>query len=76
MKYNSKILDEFWVIVDKNKVQLKRLAKIIYEMCPGTTNDKQKQLLQMQLINNVDKNKTFFTKCQQAEAKRSRELFY
>ena len=44
-------------------------------MCPGTTNDKQKQLLKMQPINTVERNKTFPTKRQQAEAKRARELF-
>ena len=41
-------------------------------MCPGTTNDKQKQLLKMHIINTVDENKTFFTKRQQAETKRAR----
>ena len=41
-------------------------------MCPVITDDKQNQLLKIQLINTVDENKTFFTERQQAEAKRSR----
>ena len=45
--------------VDNKKVKLKRIANRIYEMSPGTTNDDQKQLLQMQLINTFDK-KIFF----------------
>ena len=53
--------------MDNKKLKFKRLAKEIYGTCPGTTNDKQKQLFQMQLINTVDKNKTFFTKRQQVE---------
>ena len=53
-------------------MKFKRLVNRIYGMCPGTTDDEKKQLLQMQLINNVDKNKIFFTECQQSEAKRSR----
>ena len=61
--------------VDNKKVKFKRLSKIIYGICPGTTNDKQKKLLQMQLINTVEENKKISTKCQQAEAKRARELF-
>ena len=44
-------------------------------MIPGTTNDKQNKLLQMQLMNTVEENKTFSTTCQQAEAKRERELY-
>ena len=60
--------------MDNKKLKFKRLAKEIYGTCPGNTNDKQKQLFQMQLINTVDKNKTFFTKRQQVEAKRAREL--
>ena len=44
-------------------------------MFPGTSNDKQKKLLQVQLINTVEENKKISTKCQQAEAKRARELF-
>ena len=43
-------------------------------MCLGTTNDKKRQLFQMQLINTIDKT-FFFTKHQQAEAKRARKLF-
>ena len=61
--------------MDNKKVKFKRLANIIYGMCPGTTDDKQKQLLQMQLINTIDKNKISFTKYQQAEAKKAIELF-
>ena len=44
-------------------------------MCPGTTDDKQKKLLQMQLMNTVEENKIFSTKCQQEEAKRARKLY-
>ena len=61
--------------VDNKKVKFKRLSKRIYGMFPGTSNDKQKKLLQVQLINTVEENKKISTKCQQAEAKRARELF-
>ena len=44
-------------------------------MCPGTTDDKQKKLLQMQLMNTVEENKKILTTFKQAEAKRARELF-
>ena len=47
------------VYVDNKKLNFKRLAKIIYGMCPGTTNDNKKQLFQMQPINTVDKDKIF-----------------
>ena len=51
------------------------LTNRIYGMCPGTTDDEQKQLLQMQLINTVDKRIFFLTERQKSEAKRARELF-
>ena len=60
------------MFLDNKKVKFKIPSKEIYGTCPGTTYDKQKQLFQMQLINTVDKNKTFFTKRQQVEAKRAR----
>ena len=41
-------------------------------MCPGTTDDKQNQMLQMQLINTVDK-RTFSTERHKEEATRTRE---
>ena len=54
IKYDSKIKDAFWVYVGKKEVNFKRTANRVYEMCPGTTHDEQKQLMQMQLINTVD----------------------
>ena len=60
--------------MNNKKVKFKRIVNIIYGMCPGTTVENKKQLLQMKLINTVDKNKVF-TKRQQAESKRERELF-
>ena len=75
IEYDSKIEDAFWVYMGNKKMKFNRLENRIYEMCTGTTNDKQKQPFTMQLINNVDKNKTFLTKRQQVEAKRARELF-
>ena len=60
IKYDSKIEDSFWVHVVNKKVKFKRIANIIYGMCPGTTDDEQKQLLKMQVINTVDENKTNF----------------
>ena len=74
IKYDSKIEDAFWVYVNNKKVKFKRPANRIYVMCLGTTNDKKRQLFQMQLINTIDKT-FFFTKHQQAEAKRARKLF-
>ena len=62
IEYDSKIEDSFWVYVENKKVNFKRLANRIYGMCPGTTDDKKKQLLQMQLIDTVDEKKIFFTK--------------
>ena len=58
--------------MDNKKVKFKRIANRIYGRCPGTTDDEQKQLSQMQLINTVDKNKTFFTERKQEEYKRAR----
>ena len=75
IKYDSKIEDAFWVYVGNNKVKFKRLVNRTYGMCPVTTNDEQKKLLQIQRINTVDKNNFFFTERQEAEAKRARELF-
>ena len=72
IKYDSRIEDAFWVYVNNKKVKFKRLVNRIYVICPGTTYYKKKQLLKMQLINDIDENKTFFTKRQQAEAKRAR----
>ena len=40
-------------------MKFKRLGKQFYGMCPGTTNDKQKELLQMQIINTVEEKKHF-----------------
>ena len=45
--YDSKIEDAFGVCVNNKKVKFKRLENIMYGMCPGTTNNKKKQLLQM-----------------------------
>ena len=59
IKYDPKIEDAFWVYVENNKVKFKRLSNRIYGLSPGTTNDEQNQLLQMQLINTVNKNKMF-----------------
>ena len=64
IKYDYKIEDAFWVYMKNKKVKFKRPANRIYGTCPGTTNDEKKQLLQIQIINTVDKNKTFFTKRQ------------
>ena len=74
IKYDSKIEDAFWVYVDNKEVKFKRIANRIYGFCLVTTDDDQKQLLQMQLIYTVDR-KIFFTKRQQAGANRARELF-
>ena len=54
IKYDYKIEDEFWVHMNNKKVKFKRIENRIYEICPGTTNEKKKKLLQMQLINTVD----------------------
>ena len=45
IKYDSKIEDKFWVYVDNKRVKFKQLANIIYVLCPGITDDEQKQLL-------------------------------
>ena len=43
----------------KKKVKFERLASRIYGICPETTDDKQDQLLKMQLINIIDEKKHF-----------------
>ena len=62
IKHGSKIDDAFWVYVENKKVKFKRPENRIYGLCPGTNDENQKQLLQMQLINIVDKNKILFAK--------------
>ena len=42
IKCDSKIEDAFWLYVDNKKMNFKRLASIIYGLCPGTTDEKQK----------------------------------
>ena len=59
IKYDSKIEDAFLVYAENKKVKFNILANRIYEMCPVTTDDKQKQLLQMKIINTVDENNFF-----------------
>ena len=46
IKWGSKIEDAFWVYVENKKVKFKRLTNRTYGMCPGTTVNKQNQLLQ------------------------------
>ena len=58
IKYDYKIEDSLWVHVNDKKVNFNRLENIVYGMCPGTNDDKKNKLMQMQLINTVDKNKT------------------
>ena len=72
IKYDPKIEDAFWLYVNNKKVKVKRLSNRIYGVCPGTNDDKKKQLLQIKIINTIDENKNKFTKHQQEEAKRAR----
>ena len=46
IKYDSKIEDSFWVYVNNKKVKFKRLANIIYVMCPGTKDKEKKSTVQ------------------------------
>ena len=66
--YDSKIEDAFGVYVNNKKVKFKRLANRIYGMRPGTTDDKKKQMLQMQLINTVDENNFFSRRTSTSES--------
>ena len=68
IKYDYKIEDSFWVCVNNKKVKFKRLANRIYGMRPGTTDDKKKQMLQMQLINTVDENNFFSRRTSTSES--------